>query len=123
MQNDVYENYLQHHGILGQKWGVRRTPEQLGHKTKQSKASKEQKNKKALRTGRRVLKTVGSALLFSASLHSLINSQDGQYNIALGKQFVNSFLKTNGSKKVSDIKPDKDWTWADYAWAEVEKPH
>lgn len=23
---------LQHHGVKGQKWGVRRTPEQLGHK-------------------------------------------------------------------------------------------
>ena len=28
---DSYELY--HHGILGQRWGVRRTPEQLGHRT------------------------------------------------------------------------------------------
>ena len=29
--NDYYSSYLSHHGIKGQKWGVRRTPEQLGH--------------------------------------------------------------------------------------------
>lgn len=26
-------DYLEHHGIKGQKWGVRRTPAQLGHKS------------------------------------------------------------------------------------------
>lgn len=31
---------LMHYGILGMKWGVRRTPEQLGHKKKDVKPKK-----------------------------------------------------------------------------------
>lgn len=33
-------NELYHHGVKGMKWGVRRTPAQLGHKTSTSKKTK-----------------------------------------------------------------------------------
>ncbi len=29
---ETYAEYLEHHGVKGQRWGVIRTPEQLGHK-------------------------------------------------------------------------------------------
>ena len=35
----VPNNELYHHGIKGQKWGIRRTPEQLGHRRYISKGS------------------------------------------------------------------------------------
>ena len=42
----IYEHYLGgvlcHHGVKGQKWGVRRTPEQLGHTTKKAVANAEE---------------------------------------------------------------------------------
>lgn len=28
-------DFLEHHGVKGQRWGVRRTPEQLGHRIKE----------------------------------------------------------------------------------------
>lgn len=30
--NEMIDTYLEHHGIKGMKWGIRRTPEQLGHR-------------------------------------------------------------------------------------------
>lgn len=32
MNGNPNQSYLEHYGILGMKWGIRRTPEQLGHK-------------------------------------------------------------------------------------------
>ncbi len=34
MNQTGYAEYLEHHGIKGQRWGIRRTPEQLGHRRK-----------------------------------------------------------------------------------------
>lgn len=42
--SDILENELYHHGIKGMKWGVRRTPEQLGHKKKKNIFNRQRRN-------------------------------------------------------------------------------
>ena len=38
------DNYLAHHGVKGMKWGVRRTPQQLGHRTPTKRRKKKSKS-------------------------------------------------------------------------------
>lgn len=53
----VIDDFLEHYGVKGQKWGVRRTPEQLGHRgasaikrlVKKWKKSSEKKKKKQVK--------------------------------------------------------------------------
>lgn len=53
---------LQHYGIKGMKWGVRRTPEQLGHR-RYSRLIK-RKNRKAAPTHEELLKSKNPKLLY-----------------------------------------------------------
>ena len=46
-------DYLAHHGIKGQKWGVRRSPEQLGHAPKETKKPKTEAIQKMLEKKRK----------------------------------------------------------------------
>lgn len=45
--NETFEEYLEHHGIKGMHWGIRRTPEQLGHKISKAREKFEKYGKKA----------------------------------------------------------------------------
>lgn len=45
--NETFEEYLEHHGIKGMHWGIRRTPEQLGHKVSKAREKFEKYGKKA----------------------------------------------------------------------------
>jgi len=39
--------------------------------------------------------------------------------VTTGKTYINSTMKKTGKKKYSDI--HDNWTWADYAWDEVNR--
>lgn len=115
------DEILKHYGVLGMKWGVHRTPAQLGRKSKsKSKNGKSARFKsKAKCVARNTATFVASSVVTTVALNELLNSSTGQRYISSGKQYANSYIKKNGKKKMSDIETDK--SWAEYAWDEVQR--
>ena len=66
---------LYHHGIPGMKWGVRRTPEQLGHRQQKRE---ERKNRFVRSSGSRKSTTLQNAR--KADINKLSNKELKDYN-------------------------------------------
>ena len=101
-------NELYHFGIKGMKWGIRRTPIQLGHITKnknQRKNDKQELNKKARidKKKREVLKSRSAKELYKyANLFNTRELQEAYNRLQLERNIQNLFPK--------EVKKGQDFT-------------
>lgn len=131
------ENELFHYGVLGMKWGVRRSRP----KSTSRSSTRSEKTKKRIK----VAKQIGKAVLPTVALSAITYTMAKQTS-ASGRSFVNSYVSANGSKTMSSLKNELNnfdwsrlnsfrnvarsagkpvdrsgWNWADYAWEEMNK--
>lgn len=88
-------NELKHYGILGMKWGVRRTPEQLGHR-KEKKDDFRRKDPKNM-TDDELRKNL-NRLQMEKQFESLAKKKSGK-----GKEFAQRALTTIGMMGVAAV--------------------
>lgn len=108
------ENELEHFGIKGMKWGVRRTPEELGHRKAQKAAKRAARAEKVKATAKKaaaVAKKYGPAVVGGAalavfggaSMKYAIGSQVGKAAIRTGSQVLSRVLRSNSGMAYKDL--------------------
>lgn len=99
MENDV----LVHYGILGMKWGVRRSPEQLSRARGRTKSDNEHEDYKRSHT-KKSTKTMSDAELRNRINRLQMERQYKQLTakeISAGKKFVNDVLRESAKQVAS----------------------
>ena len=96
-------NELYHHGVKGMKWGVRRTPQQLGHKVKKY-AYKKRSDNRRLKKAYAQSKSMSDSELKKANKR-FVEEQNYRTNvkkdIEAGRSPTERFLRKNGNMFVS----------------------
>lgn len=97
---------LQHHGILGMKWGVRRTPQQLARARGKTDSERDIEKKQEMETASKNRRILSDEELKSRVERIKLEKQLKELtaeNISPGKKFVSDVLSQSGKKAVTTI--------------------
>lgn len=100
------------------RWGIRKDRIKDTASTKR----KSTPQKKTRRITKQTVRQIGGVALNAITISALLAGAYSTY-VDSGKVYANSYLVSNGTTPYSQAKKEvdrSDWTWADYAWAEVE---
>ncbi len=116
MVNEV-DDFLEHHGIKGMHWGIRRTPEELGYKSeKKQKKAREEYEKAVSKVGK--LSGGRSVDQLSKNRRDKISKQIDKANKAVTKAET---TKKTYDKKIQDARDYQSKVKADQAAAEARR--
>lgn len=107
MSNFSHEEYLAHHGVKGQKWGVRRYQNTDGTLTAEGRAKKQEKGDKKLnkvekRRARKMRGITAKAILFQTG-NVAIHAIPATAAFAYGVPVASAVIAAHGVKKARDI--------------------
>lgn len=104
----MVQNQLYHHGIKGQKWGVRRTPAQLGHRIKSTFSRKKKKKVKKVeeQPKKKTAKDMTDEELRSAIKRMTLEQEYNNLHpaeISQGKKFVKKMMEKVVEPAAEDV--------------------
>ena len=119
------DNELYHYGVLGMHWGVRRTPEQLGHRTKSSGSARSAKAR--VRVNK---KKAGSTKLMTAEekeakKKEAMDSHDpmqvyANKDLFSDAELLSSYTRLLMEKQIKDLTPKQKNKGAEYIDAAIK---